>query len=189
MSSRDTGSEVYISVDIEAAGPIPGKYSMLALGACVVGAAETSFYAELKPTTDQAVPEALAVSGLSWERLMVTGREPAEVMRSFRAWVRDVSADRLPVFVGFNASFDWQFVNWYFQVFLGENPFGIGALDIKAFYMGYSGCLWKETTSSQLPSWLQPRRRQTHHALDDAIAQAEIFEGLLYAHHHGEKER
>jgi ribonuclease T len=29
--------EIYFSVDIEASGPIPGEYSMLSLGACLVG--------------------------------------------------------------------------------------------------------------------------------------------------------
>ena len=29
--------ECYISVDVEAAGPIPGTYSLLSIGACVVG--------------------------------------------------------------------------------------------------------------------------------------------------------
>jgi ribonuclease T len=41
--------ETYISVDVEAAGPIPGDYSMLAIGACMVGNARETFYAELRP--------------------------------------------------------------------------------------------------------------------------------------------
>jgi hypothetical protein len=27
--------EIFVSVDVEASGPIPGKYSMLSIGACV----------------------------------------------------------------------------------------------------------------------------------------------------------
>lgn len=173
--------ECYISVDIEAAGPVPGKYSMLSLGACVVGAPAATFYCELRPTSPEYVPEALRVGGLSLEHLALTGREPAEAMGAFRDWVRMVSANRLPVFVGFNASFDWAFVNWYLQTYLNENPFGIGALDIKAYYMGLSGCTWQETTSRRLPPVVQPIHRQTHNALDDAIAQAEIFEKLFAA--------
>jgi len=81
--------------------------------------------------------------------------------------------------VGFNASFDWAFVNWYFHIFLGENPFGIGALDIKAYYMGFSGCSWRDTRSSQISPPFRSSRHQTHNALDDARAQAEVFEKLL----------
>ena len=29
--------EIYISIDVEATGPIPGEYSMYEIGACVVG--------------------------------------------------------------------------------------------------------------------------------------------------------
>ena len=38
--------ETYISVDVEAAGPIPGAYSLLAIGACVVGNINKTFYIE-----------------------------------------------------------------------------------------------------------------------------------------------
>lgn len=177
-------TECYISVDIETSGPVPGIYSMLSLGACLVGAPERTFYAELRPVTDRALPEALHVSGFTLDQLAHTGHDPQEVMEAFRGWVQEVAADATPVFVGFNASFDWSFVNWYFHAFLGENPFGIGALDMKAYYMGLSGRHWRETTSSQLPQQFQPTHHPTHNALDDAIAQAQIFKKLLETAQH-----
>ena len=36
----------YISFDVEASGLIPGKYSMLSIGACVVGDISKQFYKE-----------------------------------------------------------------------------------------------------------------------------------------------
>lgn len=183
MAARPTDAalELYVSVDIEAAGPVPGTYSMLALGACVVGAPDQGFYVELRPITDRVIPEAMRVGGFSLDQLRSTGREPAEAMRAFRDWVVQVAGTRRPVFVGFNASFDWSFVNWYFHTFVGENPFGIGGIDIKSYYMGLTGRPWSETSSSRLSQNFQPERRQTHHALDDARAQAEIFSKLLAA--------
>ncbi len=182
MSHDDGGvarEEVYISVDVEAAGPIPGTFSMLSLGACVVGTPTTVFYVELRPITTHFVPEALRVGGFSLERLARTGCEPKEAMEAFRDWIARVRVNRFPVLVGFNASFDWAFVNWYFHTFVSENPFGIGALDIKAYYMGLSGCSWQETAWSKLPQGFRAVHQQTHNALDDAVAQAEVFAKLL----------
>ncbi len=175
-----TDGEKYISVDVEASGPIPGEYSMLSIGACPVDDIEEGFYAELRPINDRFVAEALEISGFSLDQLRLEGDDPRETMVAFRDWVRRASDGRRPIFVGFNASFDWAFVNWYFHVFLqGDTPFGIGGVDIKAYYMGLSGCEWGKTTSSKLPSALQPSRPQTHNALEDAQAQAEIFKKLL----------
>lgn len=172
-------TEVYFSVDIEAAGPIPGEYSMLALGACVVGNPDQAFYVELRPVTDAFVEEALRVSGLSMDALRQSGQDPAAAMRDLRTWVDHCAKGGRAVFVGFNASFDWSFVNWYFHKFVGENPFGIGGIDIKAYYMGLAGCAWSETTSSQLPARFRSALPHTHNALDDARAQADTFAKLL----------
>lgn len=179
MNTQDDLQEAYISVDIEASGPIPGEYSMLSLGACLVENPTITFYVELRPINDRFVPAALDVTGFSLIYLEDVGREPSDAMSAFRDWIREVAANRRPVFVGFNASFDWAFVNWYFHIFLKENPFGIAALDIKAYYMGLSGVAWSETTSSRLPEEFKSTQSKTHNALDDAIAQAETFKKLI----------
>ncbi len=63
--------EVYISVDVETSGPIPGKYSMLSLGACEVGHSERSFYVELRPTSQRYEPQAMQVVGRSLADLRI----------------------------------------------------------------------------------------------------------------------
>lgn len=173
--------EIYISVDVEASGPIPGEFSLLSLGACVVGDETKTFYLEFQPISDDFIPEALAVSRFDLQRLKASGQMPAHAMAHFAKWLKEVSGERVPVFVGFNACFDWAFVNWYFHKFLKNNPFGIGGIDIKAFYMGMTGTSWGQTRSSRLPGELKPVLRRTHHALDDARAQGEIFRKLLLA--------
>jgi len=168
-------SELYISVDVEASGPIPPAYSMLSLGACVVDAPDHGFYVELKPLGSGAVPAALEVVGRPLEYFREKGREPREAMIAFKEWLTGVSAGREPVFVGFNATFDWAYVNWYFHSFLGDNPFGIGGVDIKSFYMGRAGVSWADTRSSRIPDQLKSSEPETHHALEDARRQAELF--------------
>ena len=173
--------ELYISVDIEADGPIPGDYSMVSLGAVVVGSDEEGFYGEMRPLYGASwVPEALAVSGFSHDQVM-NFAQPHIVMENFAAWLDRLQAQsstRL-VMVGFNAPFDWMFVHWYMMHFVGRNPLGISSLDIKAFYMGRTGCTWAETSMARLPDWLTPEKGLSHNAIEDARDQAKIFQGVL----------
>ena len=168
--------EVFVSVDVETTGPIPGEYSLLAIGACDVWDSTQTFACELKPITRNADLKALAVTGLSLDRLEQEGLDPAVAMRAFRDWIVRISgADATPVFVGFNAPFDWSFVNYYFHRYLGENPFGFTAIDIKSMYMGATGSSWTQTRSSQIATALHPVLKGDHNALHDAQYQAELF--------------
>jgi ribonuclease T len=168
--------EHFISVDIEAAGPIPGEYSMLSLGACLVDDVSRSFHIEFQPINLNAEPNALKVTGISLEELQVRGIAPAVAMQRFQDWITEtVESEDVPVFVGFNAPFDWSFVNYYFHRFLGHNPFGFAALDIKAFYMGRYGTHWLDTKSSKIAAALEVAEEGDHNALHDAIYQARLF--------------
>lgn len=172
-------NEVYISVDIEASGPIPGEYSMLSLGACVVYDTSKTFYREFKPISDNYLPKAIQVTGLSLENLRDTGVEPEVGMLEFKNWIDIVSKDDRPVFTAFNATFDWMFVAYYFHRFLGHNPFRISGLDIKAYYMGKFGTSWSDTAKRRMDTRFLSDKKHTHNALDDAIEQAEIFRKIL----------
>lgn len=173
-------SECFISVDVETAGPIPGEFSMLSIGACVVSAPVQGFECELKPINSNSVPEALEVTGMSLETLSKTGLEPPRAMAQFAEWISAVvGSEQKPVFVGLNAPFDWSFINFYFLKFHGENPFGFTALDIKALYMGKFGCVWGDTKSSAISAHLNPQSSGDHTALADARYQAELFRLIL----------
>lgn len=172
-----TTREVFVSVDVETAGPIPGEFSLLSIGACAVDDVAATFECQLRPISRNADPKALEISGLSLEALAKSGLPPVDAMTRFADWAEGLlihDDDRL-VFVGFNAPFDWSFVNYYFHRFLGRNPFGFAALDIKAYYMGVTDCAWSDTRSSTMAAALQPRGHGDHRALHDAIYQAELF--------------
>jgi len=184
-------ADLYISCDVEADGPIPGPYSMTSLGAVVAGSyngttysaadpdAQT-FYRELRPISTEYVPAAAAVSGLDRSALERDGADPATAMAEFAAWVREVSGDARPVFVAYPAGFDWMFVYWYLIRFTGESPFGHSScLDMKTLYAARSGAPINRSVKSAMPRDLHSRRRHTHHALDDAAEQADLFSNLM----------
>ena len=101
-------------------------------------------------------------------------------MAKFETWLKLVTPEgSVPLFLAFNAPFDWMFVCDYFHRFLGRNPFGHAALDIKAFAMGATSVSWSETSISQMALSYLGNRELTHHALRDALDQAEIFSKLL----------
>ncbi len=172
--------EVFISVDVETAGPIPGEFSLLSIGACAVFDPMSTFSCELKPINHNADPKALEVAGFSLDELARTGLDPSEAMRGFRDWLATAAGvEGILVFVGFNAPFDWSFVNYYFHRFSDGNPFGFTALDIKALYMGATGCDWADTRSSKITERLKPILVGDHNALRDAQFQAEVFRLVL----------
>ncbi len=177
----------FISVDIEAAGPSPSEYAMLSLGACLVDEPTRAlppgvaphFYVELQPDREGELASAMAVGGFTLEGLRATGIPPADAMRTFADWIATVTpAGHRPVLVGFNAPFDWMFVADYFHRYLGTNPFGHSALDIKAFYLGVTGSSWPGTSMPFVAERYGLTIDLTHNALDDARDQAALFRAV-----------
>lgn len=198
MANRD----VYISLDVEADGPIPGPtgwgYSMLSLGACVAGLLDSAgfvrvepsddvFYVELQPISDDVVPQALAVceSALSMTRaeLCKRGTDPRAAMHEFVAWVKamEVKYRGRAVGVGWPSSWDFgTWVFWYLTRFAGESPFSHGQhRDIRDVLATKMELPVRGMTKKTIPRNLVPRRRHTHNARDDAIEQAELFANVM----------
>lgn len=170
----------YVSVDIEASGPVPGRYAMLSLGACLVADPTKTFYAEFQPTSPEVDPEAMAVHGLVMGTLQRGGLPLARGMAEFDQWLSAACPPPMrPVLVSYNAPFDWMFVHDAFVRALGRDPFGHTALDIRAVYVGWTGRPWVDVRFEELARRYLGDRRLTHHALDDALVQAMIFRGLM----------
>lgn len=154
-------------VDVESDGAIPGDYSMICFGAVVVEPLlSKTFYGQLKPISQQWIPEALSVSGFTREETLCF-EDPKIVMTNFASWVEENSKGR-PFFVSDNNGFDWQFVNWYFHHFIGHNPFGHSSTNLGSLYKG----LMKDTFTSF--KHLRDTKH-THHPVDDAMGNAEAL--------------
>lgn len=187
--------EIYVSVDIEATGPIPGPYSMLSLGAAAfipggqsdrtpIDTFEVNF-AELPDATWhpntlewwQEFPDALAYSTRS-------PVDPEEAMLRFMTWVQSLPGK--PVLVVY-PTWDYLWVHWYFIRFLGNNPFGIASLDIKS--LAYRRVQpprkgpnpsFHATSKKNMPKkWFEGDIPHTHKAVEDAIGQGVIFINIM----------
>ncbi|MBI4441469.1 3'-5' exoribonuclease [Candidatus Woesearchaeota archaeon] len=191
----------YFSVDIEASGKTPGKYSMLSLGACLVGETSVQFYRELKPISDGYNHDAMKIGCLglhcleeflhleeynprrhgfqppkALQVLEQNGEEPEQVMAAFADWTNTVAGDATPVLVAAPIAFDGMFITWYFDnYFIGDNPFGYGGEDINSVYRG----MMCDMNAHRKWLGMPDERACPHNALDDAVQQAKEFERIL----------
>jgi hypothetical protein len=184
--------DLYISVDVEADGPIPGEFSMLSFGLCLASRYDgtafepiepgpaTTFYAELKPISDRYTQEALDVHGLDRDALAVSGQEPEAAMRAAAEWIAARAKGARPVLVAYPLAFDWMFLHWYFVRFAGESPFGHSTcLDIRSIYLARALTPFDRASQPAMPPALLPSRPHTHNAADDAQEQAELFNNVF----------
>lgn len=152
-------------VDVEADGKIPPHFSIVSFG-CVklTPTLDETFYAELKPISEQWNPESLAVSGFTREQCL-TFDDPSEKMSEFAKYIETTNKSGRPIFVSDNVCFDWQWINYYFHRFYGDNPFGWSGRRISDMWCGYKNDMYLR--------WKKLRKtKHTHNALDDAISNA-----------------
>lgn len=179
MAEHVERAETFISVDIETAGPTPNRFAMLSIGACLVESDTVNFYVELKPDKPGTTDSAMAIGGFSMSELEANGTAPAAAMAQFDEWIASVVPEgNVPVFVAFNAVFDWMFVDDYFQRYLGRNPFGHSAIDIKSLYMGAAASTWARTSMKYLSPLYLDGSKLSHNALGDATVQAKVFRAV-----------
>jgi hypothetical protein len=161
----------WIMVDIEADGPIPGDYSMIEIGAVIINEKlDKTFYGSLAPISNAWIPDALKVTGHSREDTLKFN-QPIDTMSSFKKWIESNSTGR-NMFISDNNGFDWQFVNWYFHHFLGDNPFGFSSTNLGSFYKGLEKNFFVNFKHLR-------KTKHTHNPVDDAKGNAEAFLALV----------
>jgi len=177
--------EIFVSVDIESDGPIPGEYSMLSIGSAafdedanLIATHEANL--ETLPGASQH-PETMqwwSTQKEAWENCRKNLQKPELAMIDYVNWLNDLPGR--PVFVAYPAGFDFSFVYWYLIKFIGKSPFSFSALDIKSFAMAKLGSKFHETTKKKMPKkWFSKQLKHSHVALDDAIEQGYLFMNIF----------
>ncbi len=184
--------DVYFSADVETDGPIPGPFSMLSFALVYAGRFDgqsfepptdfqLSTYHELKPISEEFQEEALSVNRLERRRLCEEGEDPVDAMTEASRWVKNIAGGARPVLVAYPLSFDWTWLYWYFMSFSKVgSPFNHSScFDLKTAYAVRAGIPIAEAGRSNLDERLQRGGKHAHHALDDAIEQAQVFVNLF----------
>jgi hypothetical protein len=191
-NGTDNGVDVYFSADVETDGPIPGPFSILSFAIVYAGrydgkrferpsSYDQALYKELRPISDQFEEEALRISGLDRHRLSREGEPPEHAMTETSAWVRGVAGSGRPILVAYPLGFDWMWLYWYFVRYSASgSPFNYSAaFDIKTAVAVKGRLPIARAGRTRIDPHLRPLHQHTHHALDDAIAQAEIFANVF----------
>lgn len=181
---------IYISVDIEADGPVPGLNSMLSIGAAAMVLGNrtpiATFEINLQPLPEaNPDPETMEwwakQNEAVWAHVTKDPVDPAQGMQAFANWTRSLGG--IPILATF-PSWDFCWIYTYFVRFLGRkgNPFGISSLDLKSMAFGMHPDIenFKDVTKSKLDrSLFDGCPPHTHKALDDAIGQGVWLVNML----------
>jgi 3' exoribonuclease, RNase T-like len=156
-----------VMVDVESDGPAPGLYSMVCFGAVYCDEyLQKTFYAEIKPISEDWIPEALAISGFTREQHLLFP-DPLIAMTDFEKWLATLMEGR-PIFWSDNNGYDFAFINYYFHRYLKRNPFGWSSANLGSFYKGLSKDTYKNFKHLR-------ETKHTHNPVDDAIGNAEAL--------------
>lgn len=197
--------EIYLSLDVETDGPAPGLNNMLTIGAAgysLDGSLLDSFYERIIPLPDlQQNPETM----LWWRNQdpkayfeafdedqpgVLAG--PAskdritafDAMLRFNAWLNHLAiqleAEEIRITpMAWPAAFDHPFVNYYCHRFLRKALVGYDCLDIRSHVMGLLRKRgYKDVREEEINNMfgaLDRSSKRPHVAVDDAIAQGDLF--------------
>lgn len=149
---------------MEADGPNPGDFSMVALGAVIIEPSlKRTFYARLRPVSQLWKEQSLKICGFSREQTL-RFESPPSVIRHFSQWLKREGGTHL-FFASDNNGFDWQYINWYFHHFLGHNPFGHNSTNLLSVYLGLKKNMYSSFKHIR-------KTLHDHNPLNDAIANA-----------------
>ncbi len=123
-----------------------------------------------------AQPEQTAAYVASREHLT----SPRGAMVDCKTWLHEMRAFGRPIICGAPSGFDFTFMYYYFQRFLGESPIGFASLDLRSYAAAVMKRQYRQVGKRQYPpEWIDENLPHTHVALDDAIEQGCILINML----------
>jgi hypothetical protein len=188
MTPGSPPRDIYLSVDVETDGPIPGPHSMLSIGAAAFDIERRllgTFMSNLLPLPDATPhPETMAFwacNPAAYAAATADRRDPAEAMADYRRFIDGLP--RRPVFVGYPACFDHMWHHWYLHRFTGADPCGFAPLDLKSYAAAMLRVPFQQAAKRAFPqAWFAGAPPHDHVAVTDAIGQGVLAINMIRAH-------
>jgi len=178
----DKKPDVYVSIDGEFTGRIPGRGSMISFGAVAYalnGTELTRFKVNMKELRgskrDKDVMRWWRKFPKAWRAATKNPIKPRKAMKLFAAWLKLLPGN--PKLLGWPLPVDFQFIYWYYWRFVGEMPpFGFDGMDVKSYVAGRMNIPLSEVSQTKLKKLLRVRLHGLQHdPLCDADEQGRLF--------------
>lgn len=105
---------------------------------------------------------------------------PRAAMVEAKSWLDEMRRFGKPIVCGAPSGFDFTFMYYYFQRFLGESPVGFASLDLRSYAAAVMKRQYRHVGKRQYPAeWIDAGLPHTHVALDDAIEQGCILINMM----------
>jgi hypothetical protein len=160
---------------VETDGPVPGLYSMLAIGLAaftmenqVVWEREIHLHPLPDASQDRRTMEWWnePEQADAWHHLQHNRRDPKMAMIELASELEQLKKLYRVFVVAWPACFDWMFLHWYFHKFVGDNPLGRRAKCADSYAWAMSRTRHPNITlTPMLESWDDGRFKHTHKAL------------------------
>lgn len=177
--------DIYVSFDVETNGPIPGLYSMLAIGCAAYRYPKelvSTFERNLEVLPDakehpdtmnwwQGFPEAYA-------KTRENQVSPKQAMTELFEWSQNLPGKT--TFAAYPCGFDFTFLYWYMMAMTNINSWVFSCVDMKTYAMALMKVDYRRSAKKYLPQhWFDKDLPHTHGALDDAIEQGAMFMNMM----------
>ena len=180
--------EIYLSLDIEADGRVPGISSMLSFGLAAfdieknfLGTFERNLelLPNAKPHPD--TEEFWRNNKEAYDLSRVNTVNPYNAMMDCNKWITSIrnTFGKTVTVAGYPATFDYMWFNWYMTAYLGHNAMGFGAFDAKSYGAAMLKKTFRSTAKRTMPRNWFDNSPHTHVALDDAISQGAMIVNMV----------
>lgn len=187
---------VVAAVDFETTGTVAGYHEPIQIAVVVLDSnlkpapGITPFYQYIQPRfPERADPAATKVHGIDIDRLMLEEREPGDIEDMLVEWCNSLELpfERRLIPLAHNWPFERDFLKAWLGVSLSEKLFHYHArdgmtyalgLNDKSFFRGEKA-IFRSVGLTELCSHFGVVNARAHDALNDALAEAEVYRHLL----------
>ncbi len=118
---------------------------------------------------------------VAWQAATTDQVDPEQAMIELDKWVAKIRIETglKPIYVGFPASFDFMWMNWYLNYFVRSEPFGFSAFDMKSYAAAFLKKDFSRSTKRNFPKRWFDNLPHTHLAMDDALEQGAMAINMI----------